>query len=105
MGGAVATKHLVDRHQRDGRLLEAESAMALGKHDLVEAEFAQTADPAKRVDVLLVALGEVRLPVLALHVLAVAINDKLLLVSQFEVHFSSLDIQVWHQRYPKRCYP
>ena len=87
-GGAVLAQDLVHGHQRHAGLLQAQAAVGLGQHDLVEAQLAQARHPAQGVDVLLVALVEVGLPVLALHVLAVAVDDKLLLVGEFEVHSS-----------------
>ena len=60
--------------------------MLLIEHDAVEAHFAKALGPAQRVLVLLIALVEVGLPVLALHVLAVAVDDQLLLVGQIEIH-------------------
>ena len=85
-GGAVLAQDLVHGHQRHAGLLQAQAAVALGEHDLVEAQLAEALHPAQRVLVLLVALVEVSLPILALHVLAVAIDDKLLLVRQLEIH-------------------
>ena len=84
--GAVLAQDLVHGHQRHARLLQAQAAVALGEHDLVEAEVAQALDPAQRVLVLLVALEEVLLPGLALHVVAVRLDDQLLVIAQLEIH-------------------
>ena len=56
------------------------------EHDAVEAHFAKALGPAQRVLVLLIALVEVGLPVLALHVVAIGRHDELLFVGQIKIH-------------------
>ena len=60
--------------------------MALGKHDLIEAEIAQTLNPAKRILMLFVALQEVLIPRLTLHVVLIGLNDEFLVITQLEIH-------------------
>ena len=84
--GTVLAENLVDRHQRGDGLLKTEATVLFIEHDAVEAHFAKALGPTQPVLVLLVALVEVGLPVLALHVVAIGRHDELLFVGQIEIH-------------------
>ena len=93
--GHPTAQLLVDGSERDpGR---SEAVVLLGQHDEVEAQVAQRLHPPLGVRVVVVALGEVGLPVLALHQFADIIDEQLLVVIEAEIHHCLLQCRAWYR--------